>query len=119
MLCRSIDHILPIVFVSSSVNVHFPFVSFSCGYKPSFVSVGLFETRDIDMTATSEVHDDKDTAPELPDYATNYDAVLGDEVQWRYGKPPDYSQTRKFWADSEYTSRPFPAIIVHTWQPRR
>ena len=40
-------------------------------------------------------------APELPDLVLNPDAVLGDEgVQWRNKRAPDYSKTRKFWAES-------------------
>lgn len=38
----------------------------------------------------------------LPDYLTDADAVLKDQgVKWRYGRPPDYSKTRKVYADSE------------------
>lgn len=41
-------------------------------------------------------------APASPDYVTNPDAVLSDRgVEWRYGKPPDYSKTRVFWEESE------------------
>ena len=39
-------------------------------------------------------------SPGLPDYVLSPNAVFGDEgVQWRYGKPPDYSKTRKVWAE--------------------
>ncbi|KAL1410543.1 hypothetical protein Q8F55_004556 [Vanrija albida] len=31
----------------------------------------------------------------LPDYATNPDAVLGDDAKWRLGRAPDYSKTRE------------------------
>lgn len=42
-------------------------------------------------------------AAALPDYLTNPDAVLGDsEAKWRYGRAPDYSKTRKMFAESEY-----------------
>jgi hypothetical protein len=41
-------------------------------------------------------------APGPPDYALNPDAVLNDtSVTWRYGKPPDYSKTRRVWAASK------------------
>lgn len=41
-------------------------------------------------------------APALPDYLTDPDAVMKDAgATWRYGKPPDYSNTRKVWSQSE------------------
>lgn len=41
-------------------------------------------------------------APALPDYLTNPDAVLGDkDAKWRYGRAPDYSKTRKVFAESK------------------
>lgn len=41
-------------------------------------------------------------APDLPDHLVNPNAVIVDEgVEWRYGKPPDYSKTRKEWARSK------------------
>lgn len=51
-----------------------------------------------------DVPTEKETFP-LPDYLTDPNAVLGDKVNsWRYGKPPDYSNTRKVQADSVYSS---------------
>jgi hypothetical protein len=45
----------------------------------------------------------QEAASALPDYLTNPDAVLGDKyAQWRYGRAPDYSKTRKVYADSKY-----------------
>ncbi|KXH60872.1 hypothetical protein CSAL01_12726 [Colletotrichum salicis] len=36
----------------------------------------------------------------LPDYVTTPNAVFGDEgVQWRYGRAPDYTRTRKVWRE--------------------
>ena len=32
--------------------------------------------------------------PALPDYLLNPNAVLQDTSKWRYGKAPDYSNTR-------------------------
>lgn len=47
-------------------------------------------------------------APVIPDYLASPNAVLGDEgVQWRYGKPPDYSKTRKVWEDSKLSASCF------------
>ena len=38
--------------------------------------------------------------PALPDYLISPNAVFDDQgVVWRYGKPPDYSKTRKVWAE--------------------
>lgn len=39
-------------------------------------------------------------AAPLPDYLTNPDAVSADEgAQWRFGKAPNYSNTRRVWAE--------------------
>jgi len=41
------------------------------------------------------------SAPALPDYVTDPNAVLKDsEATWRYGRAPDYSKTRAVWAES-------------------
>ena len=44
----------------------------------------------------------QETAPSaLPDYLTDPDAVLKDtEVNWRYGRAPDYSKTRAVFSES-------------------
>lgn len=48
-------------------------------------------------------------APAVPDYLATPNAVFGDEgVQWRYGKAPDYSKTRKVWAEGKKRSQSFP-----------
>ncbi|KAI5250309.1 hypothetical protein E4T43_00252 [Aureobasidium subglaciale] len=40
-------------------------------------------------------------APSIPDYLADPDAVLKDvESEWRYGRAPDYSKTRKVYAES-------------------
>ena len=47
-----------------------------------------------------------DPAPSVPDYLASPNAVLGDvEAQWRYGRPPDYSKTRKVWEESMLVSK--------------
>lgn len=41
--------------------------------------------------------------PAVPDYLSDPDATLKDaHASWRYGKAPDYSNTRKVWAESTY-----------------
>jgi hypothetical protein len=41
-------------------------------------------------------------APAVPDYLASPNAVFGDEgVQWRYGRAPDYSKTRKVWEEGK------------------
>ena len=40
-------------------------------------------------------------APALPDYVTDPDAVLKDTADWRYGRAPDYSKTRKVYAETK------------------
>jgi hypothetical protein len=42
----------------------------------------------------------------LPDIVTSPDAVLGDNVAWRFKRGPDYSKTRKWYEESEYRSPP-------------
>lgn len=40
--------------------------------------------------------------PQVPDYLASPNAVFSDEgVQWRYGRAPDYTKTRKVWAEGE------------------
>lgn len=39
-------------------------------------------------------------APALPDYLLNPNAVLQDPSKWRYGRAPDYSNTRTAFEDS-------------------
>ncbi|KZF23613.1 hypothetical protein L228DRAFT_120694 [Xylona heveae TC161] len=44
-------------------------------------------------------------APALPDYVLDADAVLRDtEAAWRYGRPPNYSNTRKVYGQSKKMS---------------
>ena len=45
-------------------------------------------------------------APALPDYLTDNNAILKDEAEWRYGKAPDYSNTRAEYERSTLTHRP-------------
>ncbi|KAI7208637.1 hypothetical protein KC333_g9066 [Hortaea werneckii] len=41
-------------------------------------------------------------APAVPDYLASPNAVFNDVgVQWRYGKAPDYSKTRKVWEEGK------------------
>lgn len=49
----------------------------------------------------------EDPAPALPDYLTDPNAVLKDkDVNWRYGRAPDYSKTRKVFEESESSPKP-------------
>lgn len=42
-------------------------------------------------------------APALPGFYTDPNFVLGDSsATWRFGKPPDYSKTRRLFAESKY-----------------
>lgn len=42
-------------------------------------------------------------APGLPDYVLDEDAVLKDtDVNWRHGRAPDYSKTRKIFQESRH-----------------
>ena len=42
-----------------------------------------------------------DAAPPVPDYMLDPDAIVKDDVTWRYGQPPDYSKTRRIYRESE------------------
>lgn len=45
----------------------------------------------------------EEPAPTLPDYVTDPNAVLKDvDAKWRFGRAPDYSKTRRVFAESEY-----------------
>lgn len=39
-------------------------------------------------------------APAIPDYLSDPNAVLKDTAEWRYGKAPDYSNTRNVYEQS-------------------
>ena len=53
-------------------------------------------TADVQQMPTQEP-----APPALPDYLTDPDAVLKDtEVNWRYGRAPDYSKTRAVFSES-------------------
>ncbi|KAF2116869.1 hypothetical protein BDV96DRAFT_464445, partial [Lophiotrema nucula] len=43
-------------------------------------------------------------APGLPDYVLDSDAVLKDTANWRYGRAPDYSKTRKMFHETKRMS---------------
>ncbi|SPO04363.1 uncharacterized protein DNG_07048 [Cephalotrichum gorgonifer] len=61
--------------------------------------------------------------PALPDVVLNPDAVLGDsEAAWRYGRAPDYSKTRKFYAEGKsmnHEAGSLPSLVenlVKNWE---
>lgn len=67
--------------------------------------------------ASAEAPPPPSEAPVLPDYMTNQNAVLGDlEATWRFGKPPDYTNTRKVFAQSECP--PHSSFILEQFQHR-
>ncbi|KAL1636405.1 hypothetical protein SLS58_009824 [Diplodia intermedia] len=54
---------------------------------------------------------DKDHSP-VPDYLADADAVLKDQgVKWRYGRPPDYSKTRKVYAETKQMNHEAGSLI--------
>ncbi|KAL2135941.1 hypothetical protein VTI74DRAFT_6169 [Chaetomium olivicolor] len=62
-------------------------------------------------------------APSLPNYVLDADAVLKDEgVNWRHGRAPDYSRTRKIWAETKkasHTAGSLPDLVeklVKNWE---
>jgi hypothetical protein len=51
--------------------------------------------------ATADIQSPPAEALGLPDYVLNPNAVLCDSsAKWRYGKAPDYSNTRKVYQES-------------------
>ena len=46
----------------------------------------------------------EDLTPALPDYVLDPNAVLKDTAEWRYGKAPDYSNTRSVFERSNVPS---------------
>ncbi len=53
-------------------------------------------------------------APGLPDYVLDEDAVLKDAAaNWRHGRAPDYSKTRKIYSESKPSSKPHPTCPPH------
>lgn len=53
--------------------------------------------------ATAEVKGPPADSPGLPDYLLDPNAVLKDSTaNWRYGRAPDYSNTRKVYAQSRF-----------------
>ena len=49
---------------------------------------------------------------DLPDVVLSPDAVLGDDsAAWRHGRAPDYSKTRKFFAESTCLVFPLPQHV--------
>ncbi|PGH18789.1 hypothetical protein AJ79_00202 [Helicocarpus griseus UAMH5409] len=60
---------------------------------------------------------------ELPDYMTDPDAVLKDiEAQWRYNRPPDYTKTRKWFAETKHYNHPAGSLpelvenLIKNWE---
>lgn len=55
-----------------------------------------------DIKPTSTEPESPQELPKVPDYLASPNAVFGDKgVKWRYGRAPDYSKTRKVWAEGE------------------
>jgi hypothetical protein len=64
--------------------------------------------------AEVEIQDPAAEAPVLPDYMLDPNAVLGDNsAEWRYGRAPDYSNTRKVYEQSMYIY--FQLVLLETF----
>jgi hypothetical protein len=47
---------------------------------------------------------------DLPDYVLDPNAVLGDDVAWRYKRAPSYTKTREYYEQSKpLTPPPLPS----------
>ena len=64
--------------------------------------------------ASADVEAAPAPAPGVPDYMLSPDAVLKDEATWRHGSAPDYSSTRKVWAESKFASQHSPLTSTET-----
>ncbi|KAK2812246.1 hypothetical protein FQN50_001604 [Emmonsiellopsis sp. PD_5] len=60
---------------------------------------------------------------DIPDYMLDPDATLKDsEAQWRYNRPPDYSKTRKFFAETKHYNHPAGSLpelvenLIKNWE---
>lgn len=49
---------------------------------------------------------EKYTSPAFPDFLLDPNAVLKDDVKWRYGNPPNYTKTRTFFQESKLDGQP-------------
>ncbi|KAF2262417.1 hypothetical protein CC78DRAFT_561338 [Lojkania enalia] len=76
------------------------------------------------MAAAADVHNlPAEPMASLPDYLTDPDAVLGDtQADWRYGRAPDYSKTRKMFEETKKMTHPagsLPTLVqnlVKNWE---
>ncbi|KAF2223283.1 hypothetical protein BDZ85DRAFT_197707 [Elsinoe ampelina] len=75
------------------------------------------------MAAADVQQPPAEAAPALPDYLTTPNATLGDkDANWRYGKAPDYSKTRKVWEETKtmsHTAGSLPQLVenlVKNWE---
>lgn len=73
------------------------------------------------MTIVEAPQPSEAQTPALPDYMTDPNAVLKDtDASWRYGKPPDYTNTRRVFAESKHARSSSPStpdsvlIYVHS-----
>lgn len=66
---------------------------------------GKFAFKDISsqfMSMFSSPAPKKEPEAATPDYLTDPNAVLRDEANWRYGRAPDYSNTREVFKQSTF-----------------
>ncbi|CAN8095754.1 unnamed protein product [Discula destructiva] len=58
----------------------------------------------------------------FPDYMLDPDAVTKDKVEWRHGGPPDYTGTRKMWAEEKHMNHDASSLeslvenLVKNWE---
>jgi hypothetical protein len=72
--------------------------------------------------ATADVQNPPVETPSLPDYLLNPNAVLKDDANWRYGRAPDYSNTRKVYEQTKtknHKDATLPSLVenlVKNWE---
>ena len=68
-----------------------------------FLHIFFWQEAHDQAMAEVENQDPAAEAPALPDYMLDPNAVLGDNsAEWRYGRAPDYSNTRNVYEQSMY-----------------
>ncbi|ATZ57691.1 hypothetical protein BCIN_15g02420 [Botrytis cinerea B05.10] len=73
--------------------------------------------------ASAHVETPPADATGLPDYLLDPNAVMKDvDAKWRYNQPPDYTNTRRFWAQTKtqsHTAASLPSLVenlVKNWE---
>ena len=96
---------------ASPLHIRLPFLTtpsprisiLKCSYHRVFLTQPSLVCNHHSAMATTEVEAPPTNTPDLPDYLLDPNAVLKDNTaNWRYGRAPDYSNTRKVYTQSKF-----------------